>query len=189
MEDTIPKSHENQNETIEEMEERLNYLPPDSPGYAKLSRKIEQFKDLESSENNLVPENSIIPESRLDLDQIQYQNYQNNNVISSTESIDPMLDIQEKLKQDDCDSLASESVSCATMETTSDEGDNLAEYSPLAPSTMNLNQDYSGEVLKRDYESVIMEDETDILTRKVDVKDGEGSFDEEIESYEMVGKR
>merc|ERR1712045_866833 len=153
-EDTIPKSHETDNETIEEMEERLNYLPPDSPGFARLSQKIEQFKDLESSENNLVPENSVIPESRLDLDQIQHQNYRNN--ISSTESIDPMLDIQEKLKQDDCDSLASESVSCATMDSSSDEGDNLAEYSPLAPSTMNLNQEFSDDIIRRDYESVIM---------------------------------
>ena len=68
MEDMIPKSQENVNETVEDMEERLSYMPVGSPGYVKLSEKINYHlgssEHSENSENQQTPENHQIPESR-----------------------------------------------------------------------------------------------------------------------------
>ena len=234
MEDMIPKSQENVNETVEDMEERLSYMPVGSPGYVKLSEKINYHlgssEHSENSENQQTPENHQIPESRKvserhsesnQLPESEHSDFQNNNFQNqdsvfqtqnvvesklhqhnslenqySRESIDPMMEIsiQEQLKREDCDSLGS--ASCVSMTSSDDQ----AEYSPLAPSTMNLTQIDAtfksvGSEVEIMRESVLDEEQEEeseeirnVESKNVDTFEQEDD-DDGLESYEMIGKR
>jgi hypothetical protein len=245
MDDTIPKSHENFNESIEEMEERLSYMPVGSPGYVKLSEKINHYSgsseysessERRSPENHQIPESIQVSERHSESNQLpesehsdfQTNNFQNQESVFQTqlvsqsfqsqnagaestlfhnnslekehshESIDPMMEIsiQEQLKREDCDSLGS--ASCVSMTSS----DNEAEYSPLAPSTMNLTQIGAtfksvGSEVEIMRESVLDEEEEEeeeneeirnVESKNFDTFEQEDG-DDGLESYELIGKR
>jgi len=244
MDDTIPKAHENFNESIEEMEERLSYMPVGSPGYVKLSEKINHYSgssEYSESSERRTPENHQIPESiqvserhsesnqlpESEHSDFQTNNFQNQESVFQTqlvsqsfqsqnagaestlfqhnslekehshESIDPMMEIsiQEQLKREDCDSLGS--ASCVSMTSS----DNEAEYSPLAPSTMNLTQIGNatfksvGSEVEIMRESVLDEEEEEeeneeirnVESKSFDTFEQEDG-DDGLESYELIGK-